>query len=189
MVGGNVRISAAMQAGFIDEMEKMAFIKEAAFMQNVGDVIRQTGRRAASYTKGIGVNVGRTLKDMATSPIKSTTRGAASTLKQGLRGGLMGKAMLGLQGYGIYSGVRDLGRSPDEAGGVGRGERLGRLVGGTAGGFAGFRHGISGGIVGQLAGEKALGAVGKGADKLVGMVRRKPAQMQNQIPPGQVQPE
>lgn len=184
-----MRISAAMQAGFIDEMEKLASSeKEAAFLSNVGNAIRSSGRAVGRYVGGIGENVGQTLYKGMAHPIRGTIAGAKETVSQGLTGGLMGKAMLGLQGYGIYQGAKDLKKSTEEAGGVGRGERLGRLVGGTAGGLIGFPHGISGGLVGAIAGEKALGAVGRGADKLVGMVKRRPA-MQNQIPPGQVQPE
>jgi hypothetical protein len=175
MVGGNVSIHPAMQAGFIDEMEKLS-----SFMQNVGDVIKQTGGRVVGGFKGMGVNAGRTMRDMATSPIKSTAKGFSNTIRSATSGGPVSKAVglgfLGLQGYQTYKDVQGLKSSEDPTGlKRGRGERLGQLVGSTAGGFIGAPHGITGGIVGSEVARRGLGYVGRGADKAIAKLKGRKA--------------
>lgn len=191
-------ISILTMTGFIDEMEKISASKNgtknfwakkktATFLGNVGDVIKQTGGRIAGTARGMGVNAGRTLRDMATSPLQSTAKGFSHTIKSSLSGSKKSRAfnvgMLGLQGAQIYGDTKGLVR--DDGTGRGTGERLGNLVGNTAGGFIGARHGLTGGIVGGEVARRGLGAVGKGVDKVVAMGRKKPEHAP--MPQGQVQ--
>jgi len=200
-------MNAALMYGFIDEMEKLAASsknstknhwakakkKEAAFLSNVGNYIRQTGGRAARYlgrhAGEVSVNAAETLHKTFTNPLGAMKEGFKYSLPGSGAGGA-GKAMavggLGIQGVlGAHEAV-GLRHAEDPMGrGRGRGERLGNLVGSTAGGFIGAPHGMTGGIIGSEIAGRGLGAVGKGVDKAVAMVRRKPQSAP--MPQGQVQ--
>lgn len=189
-----MRISAAMQAGFIDEMEKLAakdpswrtearargFLKgkekKSALMQNVGNAIKSTGNYLAHHAGDVANKAGETVKAFA-NPIKATKAGFNFSVKQapGVSTGMhaLGLAGMGLQGLQVIKDVKGI-KNREDAAGRGRGERLGNIIGSTAGGFIGAPHGFTGGIVGSELARRTLGGVGKGVDRAVSAIRRKP---------------
>lgn len=211
-----MRISNAMQAGFIDEMEKLALYappdidkpeyrlesiakliagqpelpksppelhkkpksKSAGILRNVGTPIVNTARRVAGTASGMVRNLGNTITASST-PIESMKKGLKWTVSTSTQGKGLGRAFnvgtgLVLPAYQAAVGVKNLGKSDEESGGQGRGERLGRLVGGIGGGLIGAPHGFTGGMAGGIGGEYLAGKVGKGVDKAIAKLRRKP---------------
>ena len=151
--------------------------KKVAFMANVGNAIKQTGRFIGHHAGDVAHKAGDTLKAFA-NPVKSMGAGAKHTWKQGfghgssLGGSALSAVGLGLQAGSTYQGIKGL--KEDDGSGKGRGERLGEIAGGLAGGLIGQPHGFTGQMLGTLVAQKGLGAVGKGVDTAVAMSRRKP---------------
>lgn len=147
--------------------------KKVAFMANVGNAIKQTGRYLGHHAGDVAHKAGDTLKAFA-NPLKSIAKGTEHTVQQAfgapsLGGKALGAGMLGYQAYGTYQGLKGL--KEDDGSGMGRGERLGNLAGGLAGGLIGQPHGFTGQMLGSYVAQKGLGAVGKGADTVIQKIR------------------
>lgn len=147
--------------------------KKVAFMANVGNAIKQTGKYLGHHAGDVAHKAGDTLKAFA-NPLKSIAKGTEHTVQQAfgapsLGGKVLGAGMLGLQAHGTYKGLKGL--KEEDGSGMGRGERFGRLAGGMAGGLIGQPHGFTGQMLGSAVAERGLGAVGKGADTVIQKIR------------------
>jgi len=220
-----VRISNAMQAGFISEMEKLSQTagvaspgsglvallkdldivkppepkatgkaKKAGILTNLGTRIVSSAKAAPGWIgkqmAETGENVGKTLYKGLAHPMKGVRQGLDFEMRSAANGGIANKVGLGLSAYGAYSGAKELKKTKEEAGGVGRGERLGKFIGNVGGGLIGAPHGVTGSLAGTMGAEYLLGRAGRGADTVLDKIRGKKQKvpMQSQVPPGQVQP-
>jgi len=154
--------------------------KKVAFMANVGNAIKQTGKYLGHHAGDVAHKAGDTLKAFA-NPLKSIAKGTEHTVQQAfgapsIGGKALGAGMLGLQAHSTYQGLKGL--KEDDGSGMGRGERLGNLAGGLAGGLIGQPHGFTGQMLGSYVAQKGLGTLGKGADRAAAAVRNMRARRQ-----------
>lgn len=190
-----MKISNEMQAAFIDEMEKIAYlglgrgglqtlqliseeeerkkklglIKKAGMLQNLGSSIKNTAH-----------DIGGALNTMIAHPVQGMQAGLKTTgqqlgesIKQMRSGGpwnaIKGGAMPGLMALGLYGGIKGLKGEEDPTGmGRGKGERYGDFLGNQFGGLVGASHGLGGNIVAGIAGQKAGAAIGRTIDRIRG---------------------
>jgi hypothetical protein len=165
-------IDSAVLYFFSDELQKEA---------GVGDAARWVGGHIGNAARWAGEGIANTPREvrdsvvgMAKHPVDSLRTGWASTPG-------WGRALVGVMGAGQ---AHDAIKNP-ETGGMGRGERVGRLVGGTFTGIAGTTAsgGVLPGMITGMAGDAIGGAVGRGVDKGVARLRGTPRLPPVQPPP------